>query len=82
MFAVACVQKEKKASNNLWDYLCFIWNENVECRPRVILCFLLDEGRMERPKHVVGNQVNKSTVSECCVCVDLNSYPAIILHYA
>jgi len=54
MFAVACVQKEKKASNNLWEYLCFILNENVECCPREILCFLLDEGRMERPKHVVG----------------------------
>ena len=33
------------------------------------LCFLPDDGRMERPKNAVGQYINEHTEFECCVCV-------------
>jgi hypothetical protein len=34
------------------------------------LCFLPDEGPMERPKHAAGKQINVRTKFEYCVCLD------------
>ena len=34
------------------------------------LCFLSDEGRMEKPKHAAGKQINVRTKFEYCVCWD------------
>jgi len=46
----------------------------VHTFPFMYLCFLHDDGWMERQKRVVGKQTNEYMVFKCHVCMDLNHY--------